>query len=162
MKRLCILILLITTVLQGYCPTLSKEMISIREAAYAKTLEFKNHKLNILKTIISIEKPRTTKQALDAIKRENAVGILQIRPVMVKEANNIVGYEKFKLIDRNDSIKSVEIFFTVQNYWNPYYNEKNTCSIWNIGKPVWSLKSKKHKEAFDKYWIKYKTLKNKL
>ena len=59
MKRLCILILLITTVLHGYCPTLSKEMISIREAAFAKTLEFKNHKLNILRTIISIEKPKT-------------------------------------------------------------------------------------------------------
>ncbi len=161
MKKLCVLILM-TVALQGYCPTLTKEMISIRDEAFANTLKIKQHKLKILKIIINIEKPRTKEQAIAAEKKENAVGILQIRPIMVEEVNRILGYNKYKLEDRKDSVKSVEIFFTVQDYWNFNYHEKNACSIWNIGLPIYKIKTDKHKEALDKYWIKYKTLKNKL
>ena len=48
----------------------------------------------------------------DASKMTNgdAVGVLQIRPIMVKELNRKLGYNKWKLSDRRDSLKSVLMF----------------------------------------------------
>lgn len=40
----------------------------------------------------------------------DAVGVLQIRPIMVKELNRKLGYNKWKLSDRRDSLKSVLMF----------------------------------------------------
>jgi hypothetical protein len=66
---------------------------------------------------------------------KNAGGILQIRPEMIAEANRICKLtndrRKFVLDDRLDSIKSVQIWYLVQSYWNPDYNLKQACKVWN-------------------------------
>jgi hypothetical protein len=66
-------------------------------------------------------------------KSENAVGFLQIRPVMVREANRILGFDKFKLNDRFSAQISIEIFLTVQRHHNKDFNLKTACWIWNGG-----------------------------
>jgi hypothetical protein len=66
-------------------------------------------------------------------KYEDAVGILQIRPIMVKEANRILGFDKFKLKDRFSAQVSIEIFLTVQRHHNKDFNLKTACWIWNGG-----------------------------
>lgn len=69
--------------------------------------------------------------------KEDAQGILQIRPVMVNEANRILKelgrMERFELQDRLDSLKSVRIYYTVQNYHNPTGNPETSAKLWNGG-----------------------------
>jgi hypothetical protein len=49
----------------------------------------------------------------------NSVGLLQITPIYVAECNRILGEDKYTLRDREDSLKSIEMF----NIYNSYYNE---------------------------------------
>jgi len=63
--------------------------------------------------------------------RENAVGILQIRPIMVKEANRLGG--KYVLEHRKNVAKSIELFYLVQQFHNPKYDPKIACFLWNGG-----------------------------
>ena len=63
----------------------------------------------------------------------NDGGILQIRPIYVRECNRLLGFEKYTLDDRFDSLKSIEMFTIIQNHYNPekdiekaiYYHNKN-------------------------------------
>jgi hypothetical protein len=62
---------------------------------------------------------------------EQAIGLLQIRKVMLNEVNRIVGYEKYTIKDCLDSLKSIEIYWTVQSFWNPTNDFKTGAIIWN-------------------------------
>lgn len=66
--------------------------------------------------------------------RENAVGYLQIRPVMLREVNRILGHEKYRSEDRFSKEKSIEMFLIVQKFYNPKFNHKIACMIWNEGR----------------------------
>jgi hypothetical protein len=50
---------------------------------------------------------------------------------MLKEVNRLVGYEKYTVKDCLDSLKSIEMFWIVQNYWNPANEIKKGCQVWN-------------------------------
>lgn len=63
--------------------------------------------------------------------RENAVGLLQIRPIMVRQANMIVGEELYELFDREDSLVSLGIFHTVMSELNPSLDVDKAIDIWN-------------------------------
>jgi hypothetical protein len=71
----------------------------------------------------------------DTVNYCNAGGILQLRPEMIEECNRILKLlkqpPKYVLNDRLDSIKSVQIWYIVQRYWNPKYELKRACKIWN-------------------------------
>ena len=55
-------------------------------------------------------------------------GVLQIRPIYVRECNRLIGYEKYTLDDRFDSVKSVEMFEVIQDHYNPEKSiEKAIC-----------------------------------
>lgn len=88
------------------------------------------HKELMLNAIIQVES-RGNVHAYN--QKENAVGILQIRPIMVREANKIVGYEKYTLDDRWNREKSIELFWDVQNYHNPEMILEDVCHYWNSG-----------------------------
>jgi len=70
-------------------------------------------------------------------KKEDALGILQIRPIMILEVNRILQLQKkslrFVLEDRTDPAKSVEIWYIVQNHWNPTYDLQKASRLWNSG-----------------------------
>lgn len=85
--------------------------------------------------------------------REQAAGCLQIRPVMVAEANRL-GID-FTLADRWDCEKSVQLFFNlnaVKNRWNP----ERMARCWNGGG------NGLHMEATADYWnrVQAEMLKN--
>ena len=69
-----------------------------------------------------------------------AVGVLQIHPIMVREANRILklsGVEKeYTYDDRYDRTKSIEIFKIVQDYHNKSHDFNRALQIWNKNHPV--------------------------
>ena len=85
--------------------------------------------------------------------KEDAVGILQIRPIMLREANRILAlqgnYYRFSLEDRTDSIKSVQMWYIIQRYHNPEYDPMLAARIWNGG-------TKRYKPMSHQYWLKVK------
>jgi hypothetical protein len=77
--------------------------------------------------------------------KENAVGVLQIRPIMVREVNRLLGENKYTLKDRWNKAKSIEMFNVIRSHlkgasdeeiartWNGGYNGKNipqTMQYW--------------------------------
>jgi len=77
--------------------------------------------------------------------KENAVGCLQIRPIMVREVNRLLGEDKYTLKDRWSKAKSIEMFNVIRSHlkgatdeeiartWNGGYNGKNipeTLQYW--------------------------------
>ena len=81
--------------------------------------------------------------------KEDAVGCLQIRPIMLKEVNRLLGYNKYKLSDRWSKDKSIEMFNVIkENTKNPT-NEK-LARNWNGG---WNGYKK---QSTLKYWYKVK------
>lgn len=68
-----------------------------------------------------------------ALGTQNDVGVLQIRPIMVREANRILGREVFLLDDRYSREISILIFNTVQRRHNPRKDFREACRIWNSG-----------------------------
>lgn len=71
-----------------------------------------------------------------AIGRCNDVGILQITPIMVKDANRILGAEKYTLKDRTSVSKSIEIFNIIQDHYNPDHDFHLALKIWNPKAPI--------------------------
>ena len=71
-------------------------------------------------------------------------GILQITPIYVKEANRILGKNKYTLHDRRNPLKSHEMFLVVQNYHNPEKDVKKAVKLHN--KAGWYFE-----EVMDRY-----------
>lgn len=67
----------------------------------------------------------------------DCVGYLQIRPVLVKECNNILKEKKstkrYSLSDRYSKEKSIEMFYLIQEKFNPSFNIERALCIWNAG-----------------------------
>jgi len=96
----------------------------------------------------------------NAKSRDGSVGIIQIKPVMVKEVNRICKIKgldkKFTLADRKNPRKSSEMFWIYQEFYNPDINwdtlsQKDLEVLarkWNGGP------SGDRKRATRKYWRK--------
>jgi hypothetical protein len=82
----------------------------------------------LLNTVIQVE---SGGNPLQINYSEMAVGLLQIREIMLKEVNRLVGYEKYTVKDCLDSLKSIEIYWIVQNYHNPANEIFKGCQVWN-------------------------------
>jgi hypothetical protein len=64
--------------------------------------------------------------------KENAVGYLQIRPIMLAEFNRLTG-KNYSLNDRYSKAKSIEIFLTIQKLRNPTFDLRKAANLWNAG-----------------------------
>lgn len=62
-----------------------------------------------------------------------AVGILQIHPIMVREANRILGRDEFTLADRYSPERSVAIFDTYCSRWCVDATDEQIARRWNGG-----------------------------
>ena len=83
---------------------------------------------NLIKAIIKVESNgRSSSYSGDS------VGVLQISSIMIEEVNDILGFERYSLKDRYDSLRSVEIFNIYQKHHNPALNHKRACQLWNGG-----------------------------
>ena len=89
-----------------------------------------------------------------------SVGVLQIRPIMVREVNRILKRKKsdkrFKLKDRFSREKSIEMFRIWQSYHLPNSSDEVIARCWNGGPKGWKRKSTLH------YWNKVQREINKL
>lgn len=80
-----------------------------------------------------------------AIGSKDDVGVLQIRKVIVDDCNRILGYNKYTYEDRKDSLKSVEMFNVIQDYYNPEHDKHFALKLWNSHAPI-----AYHKKVFKK------------
>lgn len=80
---------------------------------------------------------------------EDAVGCLQIRPIMLREVNRLLGFQKYKLNDRWNKTKSIEMFNVIKKHTIDPSNEK-LARNWNGG---WNGYKK---PSTLKYWHKVK------
>ena len=64
--------------------------------------------------------------------KEDAVGCLQIRPIMVREVNRLVGKDSFTLDDRWNKAKSIQMFNILRSHLKEASNEK-IARVWNGG-----------------------------
>jgi hypothetical protein len=103
-------------------------------------------KNNLIDAIIYVES-RGDINAYNA--KENAVGCLQIRPIMLREVNRLLGYNKYKLADRWNKVKSIEMFNVIKEHTTNPTNEK-LARNWNGG---WNGYKK---QSTLKYWHKVK------
>ena len=83
-------------------------------------------------------------------KSEEAVGCLQIRPIMLAECNRILELQnvdkRYTLEDRWSRTKSVQIFYIVNNYHHKNATYEEIARAWNGG-PNWAKKG-----ATKRYW----------
>lgn len=65
------------------------------------------------------------------------VGLLQIRPIMVKDCNRILAKrgssKRYSLRDRYNPVKSREMFVLYQSHYNPKGNIERAIRLWNGG-----------------------------
>lgn len=121
------------------------------EPTYIESLKIQPIEVDVVKAMILVESSGND-SAYNAI--ENAVGCLQIRPIMVREVNRILRKQKdtlkFHLTDRWDRNKSLEMF----HIWREYHHPNNTDEIiarnWNGGPDGYT------QESTIKYWKKVK------
>ena len=81
--------------------------------------------------------------------KEDAVGCMQIRPIMVREVNRLIGKDSFNLDDRWDRDKSIGMFYVIKAHTKNPTDEK-LARNWNGG---WSGYKKR---STLKYWEKVK------
>lgn len=98
-----------------------KEIVIVRE-----TKKIDKHKL--VEAFIQVESEGNNR-AVNKV--SGATGCLQLIPIQVKEANRLIGYNKYKLSDRTNRRKSIEIFHVIMQHKNPEYDIHLACKIWN-------------------------------
>ena len=81
-----------------------------------------------------------------AVGSNNDVGVLQITPILLRDCNRILEMEIFKLEDRLDSLKSVEMFNIIQDHYNPQHDYHWALKLWNSGAPL-----SYHRKVMDKF-----------
>lgn len=64
---------------------------------------------------------------------ESAAGVLQIRPIMVREVNRLLGYKKYSYRDRWNAEKSIKMFTDFTNATNPEWDFEIAARKWNGG-----------------------------
>jgi len=64
--------------------------------------------------------------------KEDAAGCLQIRPIMVREVNRLLGEDSFKLKDRWSKAKSIQMFNILRSHLKGASDEQ-IARVWNGG-----------------------------
>lgn len=80
------------------------------------------------------------------------IGHMQIRPILVKDVNKIIGEDRYTHDDAWDKDKSIEMFLIYQSYYNPDMDIEKGARIWNGGP------AGEHKPATTTYWNKVKAI----
>jgi len=136
-------------------------------ANYYKVVEFEYLQAHPTIDTVYIEKRDSIDKLIDAIihvesrdldsavnRRTNAVGCMQIRPIMVNEVNRILRKKQFPLVydlhDRYKRDKSLQMFYI----WKAYHHRKSDLETiarcWNGGT------NGENKKATYSYWVNVK------
>jgi hypothetical protein len=99
-------------------------------ASILKKKEVERKRFNLIAAIMHVES-RGDERAYNP--KEDACGAIQIRPIMLREVNRLLGYNKYKLSDRWSKKKSIELFTDFQNIANPDWEPEKAARYWNGG-----------------------------
>jgi len=81
-----------------------------------------------------------------------SIGVLQIRPIMVREVNRILKKQnikkKYELDDRYSREKSIEMFYIWKDYYHSEDSDEVIARCWNGGPKGWKRKGTEY------YWSK--------
>ena len=144
-KNLC-LIVFITIVavclnnikLPAKAEELNQEQVEEIEGEIAEVLEIESEWDTFIRAVIWKESKGVENCIGDNGK---AVGVLQIHPIMVREANRILVMKDeskanyYTYDDRYSREKSIEMFKIVQDYHNKSHDFRKALDIWNHGHP---------------------------
>lgn len=90
----------------------------------------------------------------NAIGPTGDLGLFQITPIYVKEANRLAKADIFTLDDRRNPDKSYEMFSIIQGHYNPQRDIDKAIRLHNPGAGSWySSRIKKHMEAITQEYI---------
>ena len=145
MKYILIMAFLIIPIISKESTVEQRDMMAILAE---RELYQKKHQLliGVMHQETRLGKHTVSKESI----KEGAVGVMQIRKGMVEYINN-TRKTNYTLADRQDSTKSVEMFFLYQELINPSFSIDLGCHIWNAGhnniKNRWSLTEKYRNEV---------------
>ena len=108
----------------------------------------------LVNALIQVESRGNSQAIGDTHLGEPSIGVLQIRPIMVREVNRILKLKridhKYKLSDRKDSIKSTEMFYIWYEFHHKDDDFETIARSWTGGSNGPKLKATEH------YWNKVK------
>lgn len=115
---------------QSEVESLHLELQELKEELAKDTVPtIDEHELHIARLACAFAKVESNNNP--QVQNHGCVGWLQITPVCVKAANDIVGFDCFTLEDRWTISGSYAIFRVIMNAKNPEYDIKKACQIWN-------------------------------
>ena len=107
---------------------------------------------SLVHALINVESRGNSKCLGDLHLGSPSVGVLQIRPIMVREINRILKIEgsekRFKKKDRFSREKSIEMFYIWKNFHHKGDSDEVIARCWNGGPKGWKSIKTQH------YWNK--------
>jgi len=103
---------------------------------------------NLLEAMIQVESRGNESAVGDTHMDVPSIGVLQIRPIMVKEVNRILGKEVYTLKDRASREKSIEMFEVWKNHHHKNSSDEKIARCWNGGPLGYKYSGTDH------YWSK--------
>lgn len=88
-----------------------------------------NRKVNIVRDFILEAIIETESNGRNIAGKTGDAGILQITKSFLDDVNRIVGYRKYNMKDRYNIEKSIEMYYIIQNYYNPTYSFSIACQV---------------------------------
>jgi len=117
--------------------------------------EKEDHTDYLLEALIQVESQGNENAVGDKHLSRPSIGILQIRPIMVREVNRILKKHKVKkkytLEDRYSREKSIEMFYIWQSFHHSDDSDEVIARCWNGGSKGWKRNSTLY------YWSKVQT-----
>jgi len=131
-------------------PKIEVEVVEIKD----------DHTDYLLEALIQVESKGNENAVGDKHLSRPSVGVLQLRPVMVREVNRILKKhkvnKKYTLEDRYSREKSIEMFYIWQSFHHLNDSDEIIARCWNGGPKGWKRNSTLH------YWDKVQSEINKL
>lgn len=125
-----------------------KSSIVIEKEKEVEIVEVIEEKSNLLEAMIQVESRGNESAIGDTHMDVPSIGVLQIRPIMVKEVNRILGKEVYTLKDRSSREKSIEMFEVWKNHHHKNSSDEKIARCWNGGPLGYKYKGTNH------YWSK--------
>jgi len=123
-------------------PKIEVEVVEIKD----------DHTDYLLEALIQVESRGDENAVGDKHLSRPSVGVLQLRPIMVREVNRILKKHKVKkkytLEDRYSKEKSIEMFYIWQSFHHLNDSDEVIARCWNGGPRGWKRNSTLH------YWDK--------
>jgi hypothetical protein len=156
MKKFLLLLVTSPLLLNNGLPRTSLEPIMlepIREAVVEQPIILPPKRIDdLINALIYVESRGNDSAIGDRHLNQPSVGVLQIRPIMVREVNRICkkigSHQRFTLKDRFDRDKSIHMFLIWKEFYHKDSNFEAIARSWNGG-PRW----RKIKRT-EKYWRK--------